>query len=317
MISPHDPKTIFFGGQFLFKSTNRGDNWEKISADLSRGGVKEDTGHTITTMAESPLKAGLIWAGTDDGRVHVTKNGGKEWKEVTKHVPALISDAGWITRLECSNHAEGTAYLTVDRHRNDDLRPYVYRTIDYGETWKPISGNLPSEGNVHCVRESSKNPDLLFVGTEFGLYGTLDGGQHWHHMKTGLPPAILIHDLVIHPRDRELVVATHGRSIYVIDIGPLEELTPLVVQSDAHLFDVRPATAFVVKKAAKAAETGYVAPNPTYGAAVYFYVKDSIVQQPTVTILDSKGKTVVVLKGHAKPAFKRCNGTCVLRTARS
>ena len=176
LISPHDHKTIYFGGQYLFKSGDRGDNWDKVSPDLTRGAVAKDTGHTITTIAESPKTVGILWVGTDDGRLHVSKNGGKNWTDVTKNVPPLKTDS-WVTRVECSHHSEGTCYLTVDRHRNDDLAPYAFKTTDFGATWKPISGDLPKEGNLHCIRESSRNPNALFVGTEFGLYGTIDGGN--------------------------------------------------------------------------------------------------------------------------------------------
>jgi len=299
LLSPHDSKTVYFGGQYLFKSPDRGDNWEKVSPDLSRGGVAADTGHTITTIAESPKKAGVLWVGTDDGRVHISRDGGKNWTEVTKNVPILAKEKdnfSWITRVHCSEHAEGTAYLTVDRHRNDDLKPYAYKTTDYGASWKSVSGDLPKEGNLHCIRDSSKNPNLLFVGTEWGVYGSLDGGQRWHHMKTGIPPKVLVHDLLIHPRDRDLVIGTHGRSIYVVDISHLEQMTPNVLASDVHLFDVRPATAFEMKKGGM--DAGYAAPNPPYGATICYYLKDAAKQPVTINLIDPKsGKTFASLKG--------------------
>jgi photosystem II stability/assembly factor-like uncharacterized protein len=303
-ISPHQPKTIYFGGQYLFRSPDRGDTWETISPDLTHGGKTQDTGHTITTIAESPITKDLLWVGTDDGRVHVSKNGGKDWTEVTKNIPVLAKNEGWITRVECSAHAEGTCFVTVDRHRNDDLKPYVYRTTDHGASWTPIIGDLPKEGNLHCVRQSSKNPDLLFVGTEFGLYGTLDGGKHWHHMKAGIPPAVLVHDLMIHPRERELVVGTHGRSIYVVDISPLEEMTPKVLDSDVHLFEVRPAVAFKVKKG-QAKDGIFSTPNPPYGATVYYHLKDAATQDVVLTILDKDGKTLATLKGEPKAGLQK------------
>jgi hypothetical protein len=308
LISPHDPRTVYFGGNFLFKSANRGDNWQPISPDLTRGDNpdRKDTGHTITTIAQSPRQAGLLWVGTDDGRVHVSKNGGKDWIEVTQRIPQLAKAGGWITRLECSHHAAGTAYVTVDRHRNDDLRPYAFKTTDFGSTWEPIAGDLPKEGNLHCIRESPKNPHLLFAGTEFGLYGSLDGGRHWHRMKAGLPPAVLVHDLVIHPRERDLVVGTHGRGIYIIDISPLEEMTAAVLASDAHLFVVRPATAFERRKT-EAGKDGpvYSAPNPTYGATVYYVVKETGSQPLTLTILDQNGKTLLTHHGEQKPGLHK------------
>src|SRR5262249_13002873 len=156
-------------------SEDRGDKWETVSPDLTRGGRAGDTGHTITTLAESPLRPGLLYVGTDDGRVHVTRNGGKDWEELTEQIPGPKDR--WVTRVECSQHAEGTAYVTIDRHRNDDLRPYVFKTTDFGATWAALANNLPREGPVHVVRESSRNPELLFAGTEWGLFGSLDGGK--------------------------------------------------------------------------------------------------------------------------------------------
>jgi hypothetical protein len=186
----------------------------------------------------------------------------------------------------------------VDRHRNDDTRPYAYKTTDHGETWTAISGNLPQENNLHVIRESSRNANLLFVGTEFGLYGTLDGGKHWHHMKTGLPPAVLVHDLVIHPRERELVVGTHGRSIYIVDIAPLEEMTAQVLAGDVHLFDIRPALAIKQRKG-EVAKDGpvHLSPNPAYGAVIAFYLAPLEKGAPVVTIVDKDGNTVAALKG--------------------
>src|SRR5206468_2965426 len=152
-------------------------------------------------------------------------------------VPGVPADR-WVTRVECSHFAEGTAYLAIDRHRNEDHAPYVFRTRDYGATWQPLAHDLPAGGPVHVIREDSRNRDLLFAGTEFGLFVSLDGGGHWHPLRKGLP-TVAVHDLVIHPRDRDLVIGTHGRGIYVLDVAPLEELTPEVLAEEVHLFDVK------------------------------------------------------------------------------
>jgi photosystem II stability/assembly factor-like uncharacterized protein len=296
LISPHAPKTIYFGGNFLFKSTDRGDTWDKVSPDLTRGDKKEDTGHTITTIAESPRKQGLLWVGTDDGRLHVTRNGGKEWTEVTANIPGLATDGGWVTRVECSHHAEGTCYITLDRHRDDDLRPYVYKTTNYGETWHAIRGDLPNPGNVHVIRESSRNPNLLFVGTEYGLFGTLDGGRTWHHLKNGIPPKVLVHDLVIHPRERELVVGTHGRGIYVIDVAALEEMTEAARAEPLYLCTVRPTVAWKEPKDEAKDPPTFRGPNPPYGAVIDFLQTD-VGEPVSVVILDKDGKTVAKLTG--------------------
>lgn len=299
LLSPHDSKTIYYPGNMVFRSTDRGDKWDVISPDLTRGGKADDTGHTITTITESPLKQGLLWVGTDDGRVHVSRNGGNQWLEVTSRIPHLARDGGWITRVECSHHAEGTCYVSVDRHRNDDLAPYIFKTTDFGMTWQAVHGDLPKEGNIHCVRESSRNPNLLFAATEFGLYGSLDGGKYWHHMKSGLPPTVLIHDLAIHPRDRELIIGTHGRGIYVMDIGPLEEMTAQTLASDLHLCVIRPAVAPAAKGVDEPKEQdkpAFVGKNPPAGAVLHYFLANKAASDLSLTIVDRDGNTLATLK---------------------
>ncbi|HVS36237.1 MAG TPA: hypothetical protein VMS17_11700 [Gemmataceae bacterium] len=307
LLSPHDHNMIYYGGNLLFQSKNRGDDWTPISPDLTRGkpGPSPDAGHTITAIAESPLKAGLLWVGTDDGNLQISRDGGKTWKDLSdKIAPPSPSPPGWgaqawgyrwITNVECSPFAEGAAFVTIDRHRNDDVRPYIFKTTDYGETWTLLIGDLPADGPVHVVRQSSRNADLLFAGTEFGLFATLDGGKHWSRLTNGLPPGVRVNDLVIHPRDRDLVIGTHGRSIYVMGIGPLEEATPKVLAYALHLFDVRPATEFKMRDGEK--PTGYVAPNPPYGVVVAYYLKEAAKEAPTIMIRDASGKVVATLTG--------------------
>jgi photosystem II stability/assembly factor-like uncharacterized protein len=288
LLSPHNPKTIFYGGNYLFRSENRGDKWEKISGDLTAGKAGttyKSTGHTLTTIAESPKKAGLIYTGSDDGRVQVTRDGGKTWTDVSDKVPGVAKNR-WITRVECSHHDEGTAYLTIGRHRNDDHKPYVYKSTDHGATWTSIVSNLPQDAPVNVVRESSRNANLLFVGTEKAIHVTLDGGKIWHPFKAGLP-VVRIDDLVIHPRERDLVIGTHGRSVYVVDIGPLEEMTPKVLASGAYLFSVRSALAFTPTKVENKSKS-YVAPNPSPGASIYYYL--SAAAKNAAISIETKGK---------------------------
>src|SRR5262249_11938888 len=156
------------------------------------------------------------YAGTDDGRLHVTRNYGADWTDLSKNIPDVPSDR-WISRVECSHFDDATAYVSIDRHRNDDRRPYLCKTTDHGATWVSIASNLPSEGPVRVIREDLRNKQLLFAGTEFGLFVSLNGGASWHRLNNGLP-TVAVHDLVIHPRDRELVMATHGRGIFALDI---------------------------------------------------------------------------------------------------
>jgi photosystem II stability/assembly factor-like uncharacterized protein len=305
LLSPHEPKTLFYGGNHLFRSDNRGDTWKVISPDLTHGepGPSKSTGHTLTTIAESPLKAGLIYVGSDDGRVHVTKDGGKNWTDVSGNVPGVPKER-WVSRVECSAHAEGTAYLAINRYRNDDRRPYAFRTTDHGATWQPIAGNLPADGPIHVIRASSRNKDLLFVGTEFALFATLDGGGTWHRLRGGLP-TVAMHDLVIHPRERELVIGTHGRSVYVMDVAPLEEMTAKTLAAPAHLFDLRAATAFQPRAAELPAKSNFVAPNPPYGAVVWYHLKEAPAQAATLTVFDAGGKVVATLPAAQKAGLHR------------
>jgi photosystem II stability/assembly factor-like uncharacterized protein len=311
LLSPHKSTTIYYGGNFLFKSTDRGDTWAKVSPDLTRGepGPAANNGHTITTIAESPLKAGLLYVGTDDGRLHVSMNDGKDWTDLSNNVPDMPQKR-WITRVECSHFDEGTAYLTIDRHRNDDLKPYVFKTTDHGATWKPLANNLPAESPVHVIRESSTNKVLLFAGTENGLYISQDGGQKWQHFTNGLPPGVIVHDLLIHPRDRELVIGTHARSVYVMDIAPLEQLDEKAAASDVFLFDVRPATAFQAKTrentSGPAGVTKQVlADNPPYGAMIYYRLKNVAGEAPALTVTDGEGKVMFKMNGAKEAGLHR------------
>ncbi len=274
VLSPHDLKTVYYGSQYLNVSTERGGNWKKISPDLTfapkEGNVK-NWKHTLFTIGESPKKKGVIWTGADDGRVMVTKDGGQNWTEAK--MPGIPKE-GCVSRVEPSHHDAGTCYVSITRYRNDDRKPYIFKTTDYGETWTNISANLPVDGSVHVVIESSKNPRLLFCGTEFGLFGSLDGGKSWRQMKAGLP-TVAVHDLVIHPRDRDLVIGTHGRSIYVMDdISPLEETTPDVAAKQYHLFTVRPTVAFKPKATVTPPKSSeFVGQNPPYGSIIRFNLR--------------------------------------------
>jgi len=296
LLSPHNPRTLYYGGNHLFRSVNRGDRWEVISPDLTRGkpGPSASTGHTISTVGESPLRPGVLYGGTDDGRVHVSRNGGADWTERSDKL-ADVPPERWITRIECSHFAEGTAYLALDRHRNDDRAPYLFKTTDFGATWQSIGEELPHGGPVHVIREDPRNPDLLFAGTEFGLFVSLDGGQHWRRLRHGLP-TVAVHDLVIHPRDRELVVATHGRGIFVMDIVPLQELTAKVLDQDAYLCTVKPATVFEPRGFRGLSGGGFATGlNPRYGAAVWYYFKGRAPEGTSLTVTDALGKTVIDL----------------------
>jgi photosystem II stability/assembly factor-like uncharacterized protein len=301
LVSPHNGSILYYGGNHVFRSLDRGDRWEVISPDLTRGkpGGDSEAGRTITVLAESLVKPGVLWAGTDDGRVHVSRNGGVEWTDVGTRVPGVPPERH-ITRIECSPFLAGTTWLTFDRHRQDDRAPYIFRTDDFGASWQTLAHNLPLESPVHVIRASDRNRDLLFVGTEQGLFVSLDAGEHWERLRHGLP-TVPVHDLVIHPRERELVIGTHGRSIYVMDIWPLEELTPAVRSATAHLFTVRPATTYEVRSGSEL--TGgrcYVAANPPYGAPIWYHLREKSAQPVRVQITDPLGRVMAELKGSAE-----------------
>ncbi|HEX3866575.1 MAG TPA: hypothetical protein VHV78_07460, partial [Gemmatimonadaceae bacterium] len=270
ILSPHNQDIVYLGGNRLFKSYDGGTSWVE-SPDLTKQvdrckvtvmGVAGDKSQlskndglsaysTIIAVSESPVMPGVVWAGTDDGNLQVSRDGGLTFTEVGKNIQGLpqgaltSDDPFWISRIDASHVDPGTAYVSIDGHRSDDLHPYVYVTRDYGRTFQSVSGDLPSYGNVQVVREDPKNKDLLFVGTEFGLYVSLNGGKHWEKFMNDYP-TVRTDDILIHPRENDLIVATHGRSIWIADdITALEQLTPSVQAEDVHLFAPRPAIAYL------------------------------------------------------------------------
>ncbi len=312
LISPHNRNVVYFGGNFLFRTTDRGNSWEIISPDLSTddpekqrdsGGITADnTGAeihcTIYTISESPLKEGLIWIGTDDGLVQLTMDGGTNWTNVTANIRDLPPE-GWVTRVEASHFDEGTAYVTFDRHRVDDNKPYVYKTNNYGKTWTSLSADLPSLGYLHVVREDLENKNLLFVGSEFGLFLSFDGGKNWIAYRNGFP-TVAVRDIQIHPRERDLLIGTHGRGLWILDdIRPLEQLTPDVLDSDCVLFEIRPATLYSSKSSSMySGPHEYSAPNPPFGAGISYYLKAKprAVDKFSMSVRDSEGREVSLLR---------------------
>ncbi len=287
-LSASRPGTLYLGGQFLFRSTDRGDSWERISPDLTTndprrqrqlqsGGITIDNSAaenftTIYTISESPRNPDVIWAGTDDGNVQITRDGGKTWKNVAPNVTGLPPGT-WVTHVEAGRYADGVAFATFDNHYRGDLKPYVYRTADYGETWTPLATDEVS-GYAHVIREDLVNADLLFLGTEFGLFLTVDGGGHWARM-AGKFPAVAVRDLQIHPREQDLIIATHGRGIWILDdITPLRHLTQAVLDSDVAMLPSKPST--MVLPAAVQSFSGddeYVGQNPDEAASIVYYLK--------------------------------------------
>ncbi len=306
VVSPHEPHTLYYGANHVFRSADRGDHWDVISPDLTRGkpGPSPDGGHTLTALAESPLRQGVLWAGSDDGLVHVSRDGGASWSEVGGNVPDVPAER-WVSRIECSPFAEGQAFLALDRHRRDDDSPYLFRTDDFGQSWRPLATDLPPTGPVFVVRADPHNRWLLYVGTEAGLFVSPDAGRHWLPFRNGLP-AVPVHDLVLHPRDRELLVATHGRGLFVIDVAPLQELTADVAAEPAHLFAVKSARVYPRPAGREPARgRNFLAPNPPYGTTIYYSIRERLGQTVRIGISDAAGNEVAELEGPGEVGLHR------------
>lgn len=311
VISSYDKDTIYYGGNFLFKSTNRGDSWTKVSPDLTTNvdrntlpimgkapdrntrsrhdGVQQYP--AITTVSESPLNRSVIWAGTDDGNLQVTRDS-QTWKNIVDKVPGLPKGT-YVSRVVASRSSEGSAYVTFDGHRMGDFKVYVYMTSDFGETWKSIVSNLPqNNGIVSVIREHPRNPNLLFVGTEYGMYASIDRGGNWTKFHMNLP-TVPVDDILIHPRENDLILATHGRSIWIMDdITPLEQMNEAVLASDIHLFDPRRSVQWRTwSNKPLTSDKAFYGQNPPNGAMINFYVKEplSAGQNITITVTDAAG----------------------------
>jgi photosystem II stability/assembly factor-like uncharacterized protein len=346
--SPHDPAVVYYGGNKLFRSRDRGHRWEPISPDLTKnldwkkipimGIVRNDdtlsrddgVEHygTLTTISESPVQAGRIYIGTDDGNVQMTADGGKTWEDLTKRF-RLPGDR-WVTRVVASSFGAAIAYVSFSGHQDDDFTPYIFKTEDAGKTWKSIASGLPPGMVVNAVAEHPRNPDLLFAGTEFGLFFTIDGAKTWHLAAGNLPRAP-VDDIIVNARENDLILGTHGRSIIILDdIAVFEMLTPSVLTSDIFLFMPREAVEFYEKRSLPdqgAAE--FSGPNPDYGALITYYLKndppkpepkaadekkmeapkkdETPAPQPRVkiTILDAAGAVVREIEGPDQKGLQR------------
>jgi photosystem II stability/assembly factor-like uncharacterized protein len=303
-VSPHNNQIIYIGGQVLLRSLNRGDSWQEISPDLTTNDPVKLAGNiefcTLSSIAESPLEPGLIWAGTDDGKVQLTRNGGGAWRDVTKNLAAAgAPEAYGVTRVAASAHAPGAAYVSKAGWHRDDYRPFVFRTTDFGETWTDITSDLP-EGTVYVVAEDRRNPQLLFAGTERSVFATLDGGRSWRRLGAGLPANALVHDLLIHPRDNDLVVATHGRGVFIADISPLQEMKDGFFSEDVFLFQPEPKIQWT-PRGTKPSEGDRIfnAPNEPAGVVVHYFLKTAVKEKDKVVvrIADLYGEEMAAIEG--------------------
>ncbi len=324
LVSKHDRKTLLYGGNFVFKSTDQGDNWIRISPDLTNGTDRKTLSimgrkvadrttlsrndgvaafPTITTLSESPLRAGILWAATDDGNLHVSRDG-ETWKNVIANVPG-VPRGTYVSRVLSSAFDPATAYVAFDGHRSDDFNIYLFKTTDYGQTWKSIANGIPKTGGtLHTIREHPRNRDLLFAGAEFGLYVSFDRGENWQELKNNLP-RVPVDDIAIHPRENDMILATHGRSVWIMDsINAIEQMSSKVADSPLHTFDIRPAVMWrMARKRDFDAHDAFVGQNPPAGAIIDFWTKAKPeLKDVKISILDSSGTAIASIKPTAVEA---------------
>jgi photosystem II stability/assembly factor-like uncharacterized protein len=320
-ISPHDHNRIYVGSQYLHQSTDGGQSWQEISPDLtlndksrqvSSGGLTPDNigveyADVIHAIAESPKQAGVIWVGTNDGLVQVTRDSGKSWTNVTRNMPNL-PPWGTVGNIDPSRFDAGTAYVAIDFHQVNNRDPFVYKTTDFGASWKPITNGVPHSmlSYAHCVREDPVKRGLLYLGTENGMYVSFDDGENWQSLQLNLPHAP-VYWITVQEQFNDLVIATYGRGAWILDdVTPLRDLTPQVLNADAHLFTPRPAYRF---RAITAPATPYddltVGDNPPYGADINYYLKAAAPGPVTIAIQDAKSQTIRTLNGAPSPGLHR------------
>ncbi|MEO8926588.1 MAG: hypothetical protein ABI306_05435 [Caulobacteraceae bacterium] len=323
VVSPNEKGTIYIAAQYLFRSRDHGQTWDKISPDLTTndkqkqrqeesGGVTVDNSYaethtTIYSVSESPKRAGLIWVGTDDGNVQLTQDGGKTWTNLTKNlgVPA----ASWVSWIEASPYDPAVAYAAFDRHTFGDFAPYIYKTTDMGRTWKRIaSPESGMRGYAHVIKEDPEKPGLLYAGTEFGLWISLDGGGRWAQFKGGDLPDVPVRDLAFQKRDHDLAIATHGRGIWIIDdLTPLRALNAQVLAQPLTFLSSRPAQQRIEANGGwPGGDAEFVGPNPADGATIAYYEPGRhLIGKLKVEILDASGKVVETLPASKRPGINR------------
>lgn len=320
---------LYLGGQFLFRSINQGDTWDRISPDLTTknpewlkqeesGGVTIDNSdaekyETIYAISESPEDFKVIWAGTDDGNVQLTRDGGKNWVNLVKNIPDLPANI-WVSSIEAGHFDAATAFATFDGHMSGDMKPYVYKTADYGKTWQPLAG-AGINGYAHVVRQDPVDANLLFVGTELGLFLSLDGGAHWAQY-TGNLPSVAVRDVMVHPRDGDLLIATHGRGIYILDdLTPIRKMTPAALDADAAFLEARPSV--VVIPAAEQRFDGdadFTGKSPEESATIVYYQKKRhIIGDLKFEIYNQKGELVATISGNKRKGLNRLEWPMRLR----
>jgi len=309
LISPHNPKTLYWASQKVYKTVDATDNWVAISDDLTTNNSEKQAGNvphcTITTMSESPRKAGVLWAGTDDGNVWLTEDDGKKWTKFD--IPGAPKEY-WVSRVYASPHSVETAFVAYTGFREEDFKPYLFKTTDSGKTWSSLNGNLPDE-QVAVVWQDTKNADLIFVGTEVGLHVSVDGGKTYSRFMSGLPRVTPVQDLLVHERESDLVIGTHGRGIYIADIAPLRQLTSRILEQPAFLFEPDTVLSGAQQGSMFDAFQGFgdwVALNPP-PAPIAYYLKDTTTEPVTVEILRADGSVLQKIDGKKESGIHYVN----------
>ena len=330
-MSPNEKGTIYIGAQFLFRSRDHGQSWERISPDLTTndpekqkqeesGGITVDNSSaemhtTIYSISESPKNGQIIWVGTDDGNLQISRDGGKTWTNVVDRVPGLPKNS-WVSSVKAGQFNEGTAYATFDRHTFGDLKPYAYKTTDYGATWTPLAiQESGARGYAHIIAEDTVDPNLLFLGTEFGLWISIDGGQHWAQYKGANFPAVAVRDIVVQPRESDLVLATHGRGIWIIDnISSLRLLTPELMAKDAALLPSKAVEYLSANGGWGEGDSTFTGRNRSDQALITYYQKGRhIFGDLKIEIFAADGKLVDTVEGTKHRGLNRATWSMVLK----
>ena len=319
-ISPHDHNKVYVGSQFVHQTTDGGNSWQIISPDLTlndksrqgfSGGLTGDNigveyAGVVFAIAESPKEAGTIWAGTNDGLVQITRDGGKNWTNVTKNIPNMLA-WGTVSNIEASRYNAGAAYITVDGHQVNNRDPWIYKTTDYGKTWKMITNGIPKSmlSYAHCVREDPVRQGLLYVGTENGIYVSYDDGGNWQPLQMNLPHAP-VYWITVQEQFNDLVISTYGRGFWILDdLTPIQQMTPEVMSANAHLFPVHATyrlRGITVPYASSDDPTA--GQNPPYGASINYYLK-SASRGVSIKIVDAQGQAVQTIRGTGNAGMNR------------
>lgn len=319
--SPHKKHRVYVGSQFVHKTDDDGQSWQVISHDLTRnvkshqqssGGIATDNlmtwdGSVLISIEESEIEEGLIVTGSNDGQVHITRNYGEEWTNLSSNIKGL-PEWGTISNIEISKHQKGTVYISVDLHHQGDFDPYIFKTSDYGNSWKKISNTIPKsiQSFVHVVKEDPKKEGMLYAGTDNGLYISFDDGENWMRLKNNLPP-VPVYWLTIQERFDDLVVGTYGRGYYILDnISPLREYQKEAQGKDVHLFSLRPAYRFHEKQSIKTDGPSFNSgENPEYGAEINYFLKDTLAKKVEIQILSENDELLRTLEGKNEAGVNR------------